>query len=265
MGKRCGTYNAMEDVSRVTVEYFERSGGSSLIFEMVSLSRPPEFRLLDVVHARYFVDKPAGPTKSPTTAPISTLTSKPSTNPTLEPSVEFPSSNPSTLPSANPSFASSGNVHVNYYAVSLEVLPDAGLKSLTPYDDGYVENIDFQLTGSGGFATSGKRENVAALFEGYLDFPINDNYYICLTSDDGSKLSIDGSPVISNDGLHGSVQECTVYGATAGPKPIEVEYFQRGGGAVLNLKYVPLSRPPDFRLMRVINPSEFVPKPTSEA
>ena len=101
---------------------------------------------------------------------------------------------------------------------------------------------------------------VIIIFLGYLDFPLTDEYYICLTSDDGSKLFIEDSLVISNDGLHGAVQECAFYSSSAGVKHIEVEYFQRGGGAILTLQYVPLSRPPWFRLMRVIDPSEFVPK-----
>ena len=98
------------------------------------------------------------------------------------------------------------------------------------------------------------------IFLGFLDFPLTDEYYICLTSDDGSKLSIEDSLIISNDGLHGAVQECAMYNTSAGVKQIEVEYFQKGGGATLQLQYVPLSRPSWFRLMRVINPSEFVAK-----
>ena len=110
--------------------------------------------------------KPGDPTQAPTKAPtVPVVTDVPSLNPTLEPSVDFPSSSPSVSPSAKPSFLSSGNVHVSYYDVSLEFLPDEGLKSLTPYTAGYVENIDFQL-GSGGFANSGRGENVAALFDG---------------------------------------------------------------------------------------------------
>ena len=98
-------------------------------------------------------------------------------------------------------------------------------------------------------------------YVGYLDFPITDTYYICLTSDDGSKLFIEDLILIDNDGQHGSVQKCSIYDTSAGPKHIVVEYFQREGGAVLNLQFVPLSRPPEFRLMRIVNPSEFVPKP----
>merc|ERR1712038_86552 len=172
--------------------------------------------------------------------------------------------NPSEFVRKAPPRLSSGNVYVNYYDVALETLPEEGLKSLTPYSDGYVPNIDFQLD-FGGFATSGISEDVAALFSGYLDFALTDNYYICLTSDDGSKLFIENDLAISNDAMHSAEQECTTYSATAGVKHIEVEYFQRSGEATLQLQYVPLSRPDWFKLMRVINPSEFVPKPDDPA
>ena len=133
-----------------------------------------EYELLSYSTLNYNIQssKPGDPTQAPTKAPtVPVVTAVPSLNPTLEPSVDFPSSSPSVSPSANPSFLSSGNVHVSYYDVSLEFLPDEGLKSLTPYTAGYVENIDFQL-GSGGFATSGRDENVAALFDGKSQ-PIN--------------------------------------------------------------------------------------------
>ena len=105
------------------------------------------------------------PNRSPKA--VYNATESPSLSPTTAaPTWANPSMTPSTFPSANPSFNSTGNVHVNYYAVSLNILPEEGLRSLTPYDDGYVPNIDFQLSGSGGFATSGRDEDVAALFEG---------------------------------------------------------------------------------------------------
>lgn len=132
-------------------------------------------------------------------------------------------------------------LHVSYYAVSLTSLPEEGLSSLTPYDTEYVGNIDFS-PGSGTFAGSGLENDVAALFEGYLKFSFTDTYYLCLTSDDGSKLFIDDSLIIDNDGSHGRVEKCAVYDATAGVEKVMVEYFERGGGATLILKWVPLSR-----------------------
>ena len=93
-----------------------------------------------------------------------------------------------------------------------------------------------------------------------MAFPLSDTYYICITSDDGSKVFIDGLLVIDNDGSHSATQECTMYDTPAGVKQIQIEYFEGGGNAVLFLEFVPLSRPSWFRLMRVVDPSEFVPK-----
>ena len=37
--EKCTTYDAIVDVSKISVEYFERSGGSTLVMEWVPLSR----------------------------------------------------------------------------------------------------------------------------------------------------------------------------------------------------------------------------------
>ena len=104
------------------------------------------------------------PTIVPTNPPSITPIALPSNIPTL--SLLRPSSSLSSTPSMNPTFVSSGNVHVNYYEfIGQTSLPADGLKSLTPYAESHVKNIDFR-PGSGTFATSGREDNVAALFEG---------------------------------------------------------------------------------------------------
>ena len=93
-----------------------------------------------------------------------------------------------------------------------------------------------------------------------MAFALSDEYYICITSDDGSKLFIDDSLVIDNDGNHGAAEKCTTYGTLAGVKQVRIEYFELGGGSVLFVEWVPLSRPPDHRLIEVIAASAFVSK-----
>ena len=125
--------------------------------------------------------------------------------------------------------------------MALSSLPDEGLGSLTPYDTEYVRNIDYN-PGSGVFAGSGRANDVAALFEGYLAFPVaRDSYYFCLTSDDGSKLFIDNELVIDNDST-GRSEKCAVHDATEDVSKVSVEYFERSGGSTLIFKWVPLSR-----------------------
>ena len=98
------------------------------------------------------------------------------------------------------------------------------------------------------------------LFPGYLAFEFSDSYYICITSDDGSKLFIDDSLVIDNDGSHGAVEKCAVYNTHADVKKLQIEYFEGGGGSILFAEWVPLSRPFKHRLIEVIAASAFVSK-----
>jgi len=152
-------------------------------------------------------------------------------------------------------------VHVNYYEAPAWIdLPSAGLSSLSPYMSEWVGNINYPST-TGVFAGSGRNIEVAALFQGYLKFPFPDSYWLCITSDDGSKLFIDDTLVIDNGGLNGYVEKCSFYDG-AGVSKVEVEYFQRGGKNALFLSWVPMSRPPNFTLMVVISSSDFVQKPS---
>lgn len=75
-------------------------------------------------------------------------------------------------------------------------------------------------------------------FIGYLSIETEGTYYFNLTSSDGSRLILDGNMIINNDGLHGTrtVASEAVY-LTAGPHPIEVQYFDDVGGHTLNVRY----------------------------
>ena len=53
-----------------------------------------------------------------------------------------------------------------------------------------------------------------------------------LGSDDGSILTIDGSQVVNDDGLHGIVTESGTVNLTAGPHSIELQYFNQSAGGV---------------------------------
>ena len=61
----------------------------------------------------------------------------------------------------------------------------------------------------------------------------------CITSDDGSKLFVNGEMVIDNDGLHGNVRKCGSVETADGQIDIAVEFFERGGGATLILEWSP--------------------------
>jgi alpha-L-fucosidase len=79
-------------------------------------------------------------------------------------------------------------------------------------------------------------------FSGYITVLQDDVYIFALTSDDGSRLTIGGTTVVDNDGLHGAREKRGVIALAAGMHPIKVEYFNKTGGASLNLKMAPTGR-----------------------
>lgn len=80
-------------------------------------------------------------------------------------------------------------------------------------------------------------EQVALRFTGFLDVPNDELYRFALTSDDGSKLWIDGELVVDNDGLHGAVEQRGARALGQGLHPIEVVWFNATGGAELSLRW----------------------------
>ncbi|WP_160710977.1 fibronectin type III domain-containing protein [Chitinophaga solisilvae] len=120
----------------------------------------------------------------------------------------------------------SNGLKYKYYTGSWDNLPN--FSQLTPVRTGTSAVPDLSVRT--------QDENYAFLWEGYIRIPVTGNYTFMTYSDDGSKLYIGGynynsTPVVNNDGLHGSVYaEGTKY-LTAGVYPIAITFFQKGGGA----------------------------------
>ncbi len=77
-------------------------------------------------------------------------------------------------------------------------------------------------------------------YSGYLSVARDDVYEFSLTSDDGARLSIGRQLVVDNDGLHGSLEKRGRIALAAGAHPITVEYFNKTGGAVLDVTMAPI-------------------------
>jgi alpha-L-fucosidase len=86
-------------------------------------------------------------------------------------------------------------------------------------------------------------EKVAFVYRGFLRVPHDELYRFELTSDDGSKLWIDGQVVVDNDGLHGPEQKRGALALAAGLHTIEVVWFNATGGAELELEWAPPGQP----------------------
>ncbi len=63
-------------------------------------------------------------------------------------------------------------------------------------------------------------------YNGEFRVPVASNYHFRLTSDDGSKLFLDGQLVINNDGQHGTTTKEGSIRLRPGKHIIEVQYFQ---------------------------------------
>ena len=184
------------------------------------------------------------PTLSPTLSSVPTLSSAPSV-----------SAAPSITPPPK-------NIFVSYWETpsSWTELPSLGLKETMgePYKTEYIEQIDFHSY-YGIFAGSDRSDDVAACFEARLRFQMTGTYSLCLRSDDGSKLYMNDELIIDLDGLHPDETRCTAIEVTSGTSDIMIEYWERGGYAIMYL----LWRTPDSGVYEVIPGSAFVsPEPT---
>lgn len=98
----------------------------------------------------------------------------------------------------------------------------------------------------------GVGERVLLRYRGWLRVPADDVYRFVLTSDDGSRLWLDGRLVVDNDGLHGPVERRGEIALARGMHAIEVVWFNRTGGAELGLSWArpgePFSPLPDEAL-----------------
>ena len=116
-------------------------------------------------------------------------------------------------------------------------LADAGFdangdNTNSPDATGTVNTIDVNALDA---ANGGDGETYAVKLTTTLTVTAAGTYDFALSSDDGSRLFIDGVEIIDNDGLHGVV---TVNGSTTlapGEHLIEVIFFENGGGDSLAL------------------------------
>ena len=121
-------------------------------------------------------------------------------------------------------------VEVMYFALeALSQLPD--FEPLVPISAEVLPQINLPST-NGAFAGSGLSDNVGAVFEARVTFPSAGVWTLFTESDDGSRLLVDGVEIVNNDGLHGMQERSgTIEIDQPGFRDIRVEFFERGGGA----------------------------------
>ena len=129
-------------------------------------------------------------------------------------------------------------VGVSYYdlaGTNPSVLPD--FSGLIPIATDEMLQINMQTT-NGAFGMSGLSDDVGAVFTGMIDFPEAGLWTLYTESDDGSKLFVDGGMVVDNDGLHAMIEVGgSIEVIEPGPVAVRVEFFERGGGAGLIVRW----------------------------
>jgi hypothetical protein len=110
------------------------------------------------------------------------------------------------------------------------------LQGRNPNLERLVANINYAARGHPWDGLQ-KKDNFAVRWTGSLSIKTAGTYTFALTSDDGSKLYLDSSIVVSNDGLHPMRTRKGTKQMTTGPHLLRVEFFEKGGGAGCILKY----------------------------
>lgn len=118
------------------------------------------------------------------------------------------------------------NLAYAYYEGSWDRLPD--FATLTPRARGQAGGFDLSL--------ALRRGDFAFKFDGFLRVDRDGEYRFFLSSDDGSKLWLDGKPVAINDGIHPTTTTTGAARLTKGMHPLSVTYFQGGGEFVLKVE-----------------------------
>ncbi|NQT25282.1 chitobiase/beta-hexosaminidase C-terminal domain-containing protein [candidate division KSB1 bacterium] len=117
---------------------------------------------------------------------------------------------------------------INYYEGDWPELPD--FLSLTPIRTESTVRLDLN-------ATEHAENTFGYLIQGRLDIPTAGSYTFYTTSDDGSRMFVNGQKVVENDGLHAAETQRGSIDLEAGSVDFEVIFFERGGGEVFYVEF----------------------------
>ena len=113
-------------------------------------------------------------------------------------------------------------ISYEYYEKSgLEKLPD--FDDLTPSQRGTIDSFTINIP------DRSRNDGFALRFRASLEISTAGNYRFWTSSDDGSRLIVDGRVVVDNDGIHPNRQANGRIRLNAGSHELEVQYFEGGG------------------------------------
>ena len=118
-------------------------------------------------------------------------------------------------------------LNASYYEGVWSEMPD--FDALTPVSSGITAGFDI----SGAAATDG----FGYRFDGFILIEVGGRYDFFLTSDDGSKLYVDGEIVVINDALNNTSEVMGSLLLDEGFHEIRVDYFHKDGTELLEVSY----------------------------
>lgn len=113
------------------------------------------------------------------------------------------------------------------YDGAFEALPD--FDTLTPATTTTQPDLSLAARAGG--------DNFAYRFQGALEVPGAGSWTLFSTSDDGSRVIVDGAVVVDHDGLHGATEASGAVELTAGLHAFEVQFFEAAGGEALTVSW----------------------------
>jgi hypothetical protein len=113
---------------------------------------------------------------------------------------------------------------------------NGNITNRTLLSSGVVSTINYNW-GSGGVLNSGRSEGVIVRFYGFINITTAGTYWFGGNADDGIRINVNNISVVNSwiesggDFRQGSIS------LSAGVVPIEVLYYENGGGALVNLQW----------------------------
>lgn len=118
------------------------------------------------------------------------------------------------------------------FSTSLSAIPN--LTGLTPGLSRTDAQVNYPSTNGVWIGLpAGMSDTFASRHSGTISIATAASYTFYLKSDDGSRLWLDGTLLIDNDGVHGMVEKSASRTLTAGSHDLRIEFFENGGGAGL--------------------------------
>ena len=145
-------------------------------------------------------------------------------------------------PEPEPPTGSTAGLAYKYYEGNWNSLPNFNGQSVVK--QGKVSNFSLSPRARGDY--------FGMVFEGQIKIDRAGQYQFYTNSDDGVKLFVKGQQIVSDDGTHAARERSGSINLTAGVHSIRVEYFERKGSEVLEVRYqgpgVGKQRIPDSKL-----------------